>query len=217
MGNGISDSEIDLLMYCGDSSTSETLLAIHCKLTNPLIHSHHDIIVSSFHAPPSSKQPSDREGLISAPRLKNERVKVRWEEEGTVAYQELLGSSLQELRDRWTTQPSLTSFSVILASTNHLLSTAAAQTNKSTRLADDKKKKPRRHPDIKLAQKKLSSAQQAFFSAADDKERQVAGEARDSAKLMYRQAIRREQQEDCDRRDSHMHKILSSNPSKVFS
>ena len=214
MGNGLSDSEIDVLMYSGERSISETLLKIHCKLTNPLIDSLHDLLVSSFPSPPSSRQPECGEDLVSAPRMENKRVRVRWEEEGIEAYEVLLGSSLEELRDRWSSKPSLTSFSILLEATNHLLSSAATQTNKSTRLADNVKKKPRRHPDIKAAQKKLAAAQQGFTSASDDEGRRLAGEARAAARLEYRQAIRREQQQDCDKRDTQMHQILSKNPQK---
>ena len=217
MGNGLSDSEIDVLMYSGDPSICEMLMNTHCKLTNPLIDSHHDLLVSSFPSLPASRQPGNEEGLVSAPRLENERVRVRWEEEGIEAYEELLGNSPQELRDRWTSQPSLNSFSVLLASTNIILSSAATETNKYTRLADEVKKKSRRHPDIKIAQKKLTSAQHSFTLACDDEERKLAGEAKAAARLDYRKAIRREQQQDCDKRDTQMHQILSSNPSKVFS
>ena len=217
MGNGLSDSEIDLLMYSGESSTCERLLRIDCKLTNPLVDSHHDLLVSCFPAPPTSNKAEDGEDLVSAPRIENKRVKVRWEQDGIQAYEELLGNSLQELWERWSSQPSPTSFSILLESTNHLLSTAATQTNKSTKLAYDVKRKPRRHPDIKNAQKKLTAAQHRFSSAKDHEGRRLAGEARAAAQREYRQAIRREQQQDCDRRDTRMHQILSSNPSKVFS
>ena len=50
-GNGDSDSHLDKLLYSSDSTLPEKVLKIICKLDNPLIESHHDIIISSFGLP----------------------------------------------------------------------------------------------------------------------------------------------------------------------
>ena len=47
LGNGSSDSYLDKLLYSNSLAVKETLVKIICKLTNPLVESHHDIIVSS--------------------------------------------------------------------------------------------------------------------------------------------------------------------------
>ena len=98
-----------------------------------------------------------------------------------------------------------------------MLSSAASETNRVIKLSDDMKKKPRRHPAIKQAQLKLTDAQNLWACSTNEHSRRLAGEARSAARMEYRQAIRMEQQQDCDKRDTNIHKILSSNPSNVFS
>ena len=48
IGNGLSDTQLDILLYRGPPEQRESLHSIVCKLDNPLIQSHHDLNVSSF-------------------------------------------------------------------------------------------------------------------------------------------------------------------------
>ena len=85
-GNGASDSHLDKLLFSRSTIFPEELAAIICKLDNPLVNSHHDILISRwglpfvFQSPPSSTN-------ISAPRIENSRVKVSWSEDGIVDYE----------------------------------------------------------------------------------------------------------------------------------
>ena len=46
VGNGRFDSDIDLIMHSKNASTCETVTQIWCKLNEPEINSHHDVIIS---------------------------------------------------------------------------------------------------------------------------------------------------------------------------
>ena len=46
LGDGHSDSQLDVVLLADEHS--EHLLTIHCKLDNPLVDSHHDVIITSF-------------------------------------------------------------------------------------------------------------------------------------------------------------------------
>ena len=54
-GDGASDSHLDVLIH--STAASEQLTGIFCKLEDPLITSHHDILLSSFHLPQVHAQP----------------------------------------------------------------------------------------------------------------------------------------------------------------
>ena len=46
MGNVAADSQLDLLLSCSPSPATEVLHSLICKLTNPLVASSHDILIS---------------------------------------------------------------------------------------------------------------------------------------------------------------------------
>ena len=48
VGGAASDSQLDLLLYTGPQRQSEYLTLIACSLSDPLVNSHHDLILSSF-------------------------------------------------------------------------------------------------------------------------------------------------------------------------
>ena len=54
MGNGASDSQLDLLLFAGPAAQAEVLSSLTCSLTNPLVASHHDLILSSVLLPPAA-------------------------------------------------------------------------------------------------------------------------------------------------------------------
>ena len=54
MGNGASDSQLDLLLFAGPVAQAEVLSSLTCSLTNPLVASHHDLILSSVPLPPAA-------------------------------------------------------------------------------------------------------------------------------------------------------------------
>ena len=51
VGNGMYDSDIDILLHTENENVSETVTKILCKHDHPSILSHHDVILSSFAIP----------------------------------------------------------------------------------------------------------------------------------------------------------------------
>ena len=132
-GDGTSDSQLDVILQ--SLEYSERLEQIYCKKENPLILSHHDLILTTFTLPSSPPKASDNEAAlrnVKAPRITNDRVKTNWNKEGIAAYKELVSPHLQVLRSQWTDPTSKSTFSVLLSSTNSILTRASSMTNKTT-------------------------------------------------------------------------------------
>ena len=51
LGGGAWDSSLDVILYQNFHGVSEELSRIVCKLSNPLLNSHHDIVLTSFSLP----------------------------------------------------------------------------------------------------------------------------------------------------------------------
>ena len=76
-GHGASDSQLDLLLYVGPPDQAEQLTSIVCGLKNPLVNSHHDIVVSCF--PLLERETELSTGNVTAPKVPNDRVKILWD------------------------------------------------------------------------------------------------------------------------------------------
>ena len=159
VGNGEFDSDLDVVIFSNLTSVSESIDDVICKHANPLINSHHDLIVSSFSLPHFTPLPPSLHN-ITAPRIPNNRQKVLWSEEGIELYQARLGDSLAELRKRWygaTASPSL--MSILLSSTYSVLQVTAASTNKVINLGKARSQKVHKSPLISRLQRDVLRAQ----------------------------------------------------------
>ena len=164
VGNGEFDSDLDVIIFSNLSSTTEKIDEVICKHTNPLINSHHDLIVSSFSLPASPPTPPSHIN-ITAPRVPNDRQKVIWSDEGISLYKEILGSSLPKLRQRWheaASSPSI--MSVLLSSTYSLLQVAAASSNSVIHLGKSREKKAMKSHIISRLQRDVLGAQRNIES-----------------------------------------------------
>ena len=135
-GQGRSDSNLDKLLSSDDLDCKEKVLRIICKLDNPAIDSHHDMIISTFELPSltSSVPPKDN---IEAPKVENNRRKVIWSDEGVENYQNIVVPELERIQDLWfssNSSSSKTLLSLLCKSTNNILSTSAINTNKTVKL-----------------------------------------------------------------------------------
>ena len=156
-GEGLFDAQLDLLLYSGPSEHSEHLSSIVCKLQNPLVESHHDIVVSSFSLPQVITSLDSKENVV-APKVLNDRVKILWDSENIPYYQSLLASNLTNIRDLWSNPSSPSSISILLSSTNDALSSAAKISNKYILLSKEVKPRSVEHPEIRAAQSNLLEA-----------------------------------------------------------
>ena len=112
MGMGTFDSQLDVILHTKSNLCSESLTRIICKLDNPLVQSHHDLILSSFSLATSASEPKNN--LVVAPKVDNTRVKIIWSEEGITQYEEIVADNLSRLRDTWCDPTSPASMSVLL-------------------------------------------------------------------------------------------------------
>ena len=218
IGDGAFDSSIDVLLHSRSPLISETLIQTICKYSNPLIQSHHDIILSTF-----SLAPADipiPELNAPAPKVDNTRLKILWTEEGISNYEEAVGENLVRLRDTWCDPSSPASISILLSATYSLLSSAATLTNKHVNLSVPPKPKPRHHPLVNALQKDMLIKHKALASLKSELLNSPAISHANvdylKSKKMYDQAIRKEKIEDSILRDKNLSSIsLSKNPSAI--
>ena len=154
LGNGLFDSNIDVIMHVDDKDITEEVLNIYCKKDFPDIGSHHDIIASSFTLPRISTESTIPS--FETPIIQNKRTRIVWSTEAIPVYQSLLGTSLSDLRDRWCVPDSRTSVSLLIQLSSEILSAAASSSNTSISLSEQRAPKSARVPKaIKSAQNKI--------------------------------------------------------------
>ena len=164
LGQGAFDSPLDVILHSNSPLISESVSDIICKLQNPLVQSHHDIIISEFclaaiETPVPAVNPE-------APKADNTRIKIFWSDEGIAHYEEIVADNLTRLRDTWCDPSSPASMSILLSSTYSLLSSSAKLTNNFTNLSDPIKTKPRHHPHINALQKDLLAQHKSILACS---------------------------------------------------
>ena len=81
-----------------------------------------------------NKQPKTS-GNIIAPKIINTRHKIVWTDDGAMLYQDVVSPQLEKARERWLDPTSASSMSILLQTTNMIMSEAASLTNKSIPLS----------------------------------------------------------------------------------
>ena len=159
-GNGESDSHLDRLLYSDTSSSvrqlppNEVLGKIICQSEEPLVESHHDVILSSCYL--NNRKISDKNVTIEAPRVKLSRHRVKWTDDGIAAYQESIAPHLKRLQELWLSSSTRNCLSLLMESTNNLLTTCAKASNDSLSLPNISPSKFRPTPlYIKSSSKRL--------------------------------------------------------------
>ena len=86
---GASDSHLDKIFFSNSSKFHGTLISITCKLSNPLIESHHDLILTEWRLPsiPIFQEPTNN---VQAPRIENKRTSITWSTLGITEYEGLV-------------------------------------------------------------------------------------------------------------------------------
>ena len=98
LGNGSSDSHLDRIMYSKHLSPSEQLKETHCKLTDPLGESHHDVLVSVALLPHQPQTEDEWHGKTINPKMEKKRPKVKWSEAGIEDYSKIVTPLLQQIQ-----------------------------------------------------------------------------------------------------------------------
>ena len=128
VGDGLYDSNVDVILHSKEDSVTETILRIICRNDHPEISSHHDIIISQVSLPHNAPAPRSS-NLLVAPRTAVERRKILWTEEGTAEYLKLISSQLHDLRLSWLNASSRAATSVLMQCTNDILNLGASTPN----------------------------------------------------------------------------------------
>ena len=165
LGEGLFDSEIDLILQSTNAPNKEKVEIVLCQNQFPEIDSHHDIILSSVLIPVGNT-PSSTDFLISAPRIDHSRQKIVWSEENLPTYQAQVTSKLAKLRNDWCIPDSSASVSILLSLTNQVLNQAASSTNKSISLNSNSKPKNLKIPVIVLKAKQQLKKAHTNYKAA---------------------------------------------------
>ena len=161
MGDGLYDSSIDILLHSDSQGVSESIAEIQCKLRNPAVLSHHDIIISSFTVPAQAIPPSTSHAI--APKIDHIRTRIEWSEEGAFEYSKLIQPCLRQARDLWLNPSSQTSMSMLLSVTSSILTRCAEMTNKCRVVGNKAVIKSRKVPKaVRLAANKVAKANRMF-------------------------------------------------------
>ena len=222
MGQGMSDSELDVILHSKHSGIHEALLTICCKHEDIKIDSHHDLLLSLSTVPAHPVTAPDKARNIVAPKLEHTRHRVVWTEDSSQEYKSLVLSHLSRIRDSWLNTSSRASISVLLQATNMVLTQAASTVNKTVKLSS--KLSPRsvsipasiRRSNARLAR----SARRLRWQLNDGR---YSGEIVEKTRAEYkmrksehRKAVRRKRTEEGIRRDKLASSILTNNPTKLF-
>ena len=219
IGDGLFDSNIDVIITSDNANDTEQVTEIICKHENYLIESHHDIILSSLKLPVYAMT-DNQDGLVKAPQIPNSRVKIVWEEIKIPEYQQQVSTKLASLRSTWPHQPSLSQLSILLELSNTILSQAAMDTNKHIKLGHPKHvKKPCIPRPVRKAQFVLKMNLKILKSFKHSENHEALEAVQNNvkeARRQYKYLTRRFHYEEDLRRDSATFKILSSTPSGIF-
>ena len=218
VGNGQSDSNLDRILFSKSQGHEEALLEIICKQTEPLINSHHDLLISSWCLPTIAKAEPDSSQNIVAPKLDNNRAKVLWTDEGIEQYQNLVSPHFTRLQNLWLKNPTLTSVSLLLQSTNKILTQCAEATNKTIPLSGPKMAKKFSTPKpVRVSQNALKKMNKHLRKVTEGHTTGMADVVKlknnyNTARLAHRKLERQYKAKDSYVRDQN----LSKGPSFVY-
>ena len=209
VGNGLYDSDIDILLHTRGENINEVVQEIICKNDNPAILSHHDIILSKFTIPNAAVTPI-RALHDTAPRVDHTRTRISWSEVGQEKYCELITPYLQYAGERWLDPSSQEYMSVLLTITNEILTECATATNKYKMISSKKIVKSKRVPkSIKLAKKKMQKAHKVYKFCVSTMEKEKAWEVFAFSRKKYRQTVRLHRVEEALQRYHQLDKIFT--------
>ena len=215
IGDGLFDSNIDIIMQSGNDHFSEKIAAILCQDDFPEIDSHHDIILSTLTLPFKSQDKVD-DKLITAPKVANNKHKIIWNDENLPSYQAEISNKLQTLRKNWSTPGSSVSVSILLDLSNQVLSEAALSTNKSSSLSKKSDKRPMKLPkELMIARQQQKRAHNALKIATAENIDEAKANFKNIRKNL--RCLTRSHSHKADlKRDSNLYSILTQSSSTLF-
>ena len=163
----------------------------------------------------------DESKNIVANKIENDRIKVKWDKNNISNYQDMIGDNLARLRETWFDYSSPAAVSILLQSTNYVISTAAASSDKIVHLGKESVLKSTKPHDIIVARTqslRLSKLSKDVSSSISATEEQVsdAKRAAAAAKSAYRTACNATSAKASNDRDELLFTVCGSDPSKFF-
>ena len=220
MGDGLFDSNIDIVAYSSISPNQEIITRVYCQHDYPDIDSHHDIIMSCVELTPVELTPVEcdpvHDDLLTAPRLDHARYKIIWSEAGIADYQDMIAEKLCQLRADWLIPSSATSISILLNLTNDVMTKAASTTNKAICLNKKPVRKSKKKPSKILKSERILRRMSRVVSKSSGPKRQQEKEKLKITKKKHRVLIRRENHISNMRRYQHLHQIITTNPTAAY-
>ena len=221
VGNGDYDTQLDVLLFHGAPHQSESLLDVVCGKVNPLISSHHDMVISTFLSSiiPFNPPPP----AIIAPKVPNTRVKVLWNQEGQHHYETLLSSTLPLLQNSLLSPGSPSLSKILLNCTNFALNRAAEISYRTIPLSKPPTQKMKLiNPGVKDAHAVALSAAQVLHAvqlnpSSSQEDIRAALSTKSTSTSALRAAVRSSNRQKARQRDELLHSVLSSDPSKLQS
>ena len=219
VGEGRWDSELDVLLSSKQLLEKESLSKLHCKHEEAFITSHHDALSSVFTLPTSSPPPPEDNPL--APRISNDRVKIHWSDLGIQAYSNVISTNLARIRSNWLLTSSPSSISVLLQSTNAILSRFAKETNKFTECKVAHTKKSKKKPKYLLESEKRLCRYYKMKRKAENSHCELSllnslKQKHASSKRHHTRLVRLFNIQEGAKRDKKIYEILSSDPLPAY-
>ena len=219
-GDGKSDSDLDKILFSRNLKFPETVKKILCKLNNPAVDSHHDLILSDFFLP-ISETATYSPNNITAPKVENCRTKVFWDDAGIEQYQQLVAPELNRVQQLLLpgATDSVTSLSLFFKFTNNILSKLANDTNRAINLDKTLNAKSKRTPiRIRKSAKHLLSQHRTLKQAESLalKDVPLLREQYVASRAAHRKLLRRQRGTEAAARDSFSFSILGNNPLPLF-
>ena len=169
LGDGQSDSNLDYILVSKSVPVKESLVKIHCKLSDPLVNSHHDLLVSTWSLPRQEPVLDDSSTNIVAPTVRNSHAKVIWTDEGIEEFQKFVSPHLSRIQQLWLNNPTGTSISLLLQSSSNVLTSFANSINKSIPLDGSRKLRGSSIPKaIRLSQNALKKLNKQVREAEEN-------------------------------------------------
>ena len=220
-GNGLYDSNIDILLHPVKINASEVVSRILCINDYPELQSHHDVIMSQFTIP-GLVQNSSTADVISAPRIQHTRKKIHWSDDGIDDYANLLKPQLERIRQNWFDPSSQASMSLLMQMNTSVMSKCAELTNKSAVIGAKKVQKPDKVPAvIKKAKDKMNKIHKKLQTIQLDHTSEpstmiAAKLSFNEARRNYRQTVRKYQLGADMDWDQTLFSIAKNKPGRVY-
>ena len=216
VGGGRFDSQIDVLAYSNKKLAYENVTHIKCRLKFPEILSHHDMVMSDFVIPVVPNPTTVKSGnTASAPRIKLERVKIKWSEEGILQYSNIVGPLLTKIRGDWLKVDSPSSMSVLMQLTNKILIHTSQCINKRIVYNSDANVGRSSIPKaIKTALNRLNRAKNKHMLKLNDPD--YSGHCFSAAKKEYKDAIQKYHNQQYCKRDDFLDSNFKTKPQKFY-